>query len=164
MSASDPTRPPQDATTQAEVSPAPAEKTAGHRFPNGSPPPIPNGPNSRPYRPWPARYAFLTAWLAPAATGRRMSGVTLRAAYGVHLASALATIVLVMWLAAWEQTGLRLDVDAVSSEFLHLVDELKAALTFLSHRNRVMGNAVRRWPGTACLPVPWRLYTPSGHN
>lgn len=52
-----------------------------------------------------------------------MSAVTLRAAYGVHLASALATIVLVMWLVAWEEADLKWDADSVFFEFLRLVGE-----------------------------------------
>ena len=95
----------------------------GHRFPTDGPPPSPNGPSSRPDRPWAARYAFLTAWLAPAATGRRMSGVKLPAAYGVHLASALATIVLVTWLVAWEESGMSWNGEGVLSEFIELFED-----------------------------------------
>ena len=55
-----------------------------------------------------------------------MSTVTLRAAFGVHLASALTTIVLVMWLVAWEEAGVLSNGEGVLSEFIELfVDDVK---------------------------------------
>lgn len=72
---------------------------------------------------WPASAALLMAWISPVECARRTRTVTLLRAFGVHLFSAVLTVMAIVHMTAWAEVVDRYSRRSVQDEVFHIYGE-----------------------------------------